>query len=158
MSELSHVDNNNNPTMVDVSSKEISQRVATAVGEVWLPENICKLFDGEDINSKKGPVFQTAIIAGVMGIKNTSNLIPFCHQLNIESIKINIELHGQIAKIVATVKNSGKTGVEMEALVGVQIAALTIYDMCKALSQEIEIRNCHLLMKKGGKSDYAKRQ
>ncbi len=154
MKEFTHIDNHNNPTMVDISLKKETIREAIAKTEIWLPKEVhSRLLDGE-IQSKKGPVFQTAIIAGIMAIKNTSTLIPFCHQLNIEDSKVLIEMNGEYAVIECRAKNFGKTGVEMEALVGAQIAALTIYDMCKAFGHEMRINNCRLIKKSGGKSDF----
>jgi cyclic pyranopterin phosphate synthase len=151
---LTHVDENNNPKMVDVSHKEETKRYAHAKCEVYLPAEIASKFNGNELILKKGPVFQTAIIAGTMALKQTVALIPFCHQINIEGSRIDIELKENIAQINCTVKCHGKTGVEMEALMGAQIAALTIYDMCKALSHNIVIENLHLVEKKGGKSDF----
>lgn len=154
MKEFSHVDKNNNPCMVDVSDKKETSRFAHARTEVWLPKIIRDEFIDGDIVSKKGPVFQTAIISGIMALKKTSELIPFCHQLNIEGSKIEINLVGENAVIDCRVKTFGKTGVEMEALMGAQISALTIYDMCKAFGHEMIIRNGRLIEKKGGKSDF----
>lgn len=152
---LTHIDKENLPTMVDVSDKDVSQRIACARSIVELPKSIQDCFNGKDIICKKGPVFETAIIAGTMGVKKTSDLIPFCHPLQLEGIKVKVELNrdGNV-EINCTVKNSGKTGVEMEALTGAQIAALTIYDMCKAMSQEIVIKEARLISKTGGKTDY----
>lgn len=154
--QLSHIDHNQLPTMVDVSHKKETERTARAQSKVWLPENIRELFQMDsnhksELHTKKGPVFQTAIIAGTMAAKKTHDLIPFCHPLNLESIKFDLQLKGEYALIECQVKMTGKTGVEMEALTGVQVAALTIYDMCKALSHEIRIEDCRLLEKKGGK-------
>ena len=152
---FSHVDNTNNPTMVDVSEKKETRRIAHAKGYVKLTKEIMRNFKDGEISSKKGPVFQTAIIAGTMGVKKTSDLIPFCHQLNIDSIKFEInKVDEERVSIDCKTINSGKTGVEMEALTGVNIAALTIYDMCKALSHDIEIEQIFLVEKSGGKSDY----
>ena len=153
MKEFSHVDNNNNPCMVDVSEKNETSRFALARTEVWLPLIVREQFKDGDIQSKKGPVFQTAIIAGTMALKRTSELIPFCHQLNIEGSKVEISLIGEHAVIDCSVKTFGKTGVEMEALLGAQLAALTIYDMCKAFGHDMKIQNGRLIEKKGGKSD-----
>ncbi len=157
MEGFSHIDQNNNPCMVDVSDKKETRRYALAYSEVWLPQIIRDQFSDGEIKTKKGPVFQTAIIAGTMALKKTAELIPFCHQINIEGSKVEIKLEGELAIIECRVKNTGKTGVEMEALVGAQIAALTIYDMCKALGHDMEIRNCRLIKKTGGKSDYEKK-
>ena len=156
MSQFTHINEAGEPCMVDVSDKTITSRTAVARSEVWLPKVIRDQFCDGDIISKKGPVFQTAIIAATMGLKKTSELIPFCHQINIEGSKVDIELVGECAVIECLCKTSGKTGVEMEALMGAQIAALTIYDMCKAFGHEMKIQNCHLVKKTGGKSDFQK--
>ncbi len=154
MKDFNHIDRKNNPCMVDISEKEDTARYALARTKVLLPEIVIEKFVDNDIRSKKGPVFQTSIIAGTSALKQTSNLIPFCHQINIESSNIDITLEGRYAIVECSVKAFGKTGVEMEALMGAQIAALTIYDMCKAFSHSIEIQNCYLVKKSGGKSDY----
>jgi len=109
-----------------------------------------------DIRTKKGPVFDTARLAGIMGVKKTSELIPLCHPLSLNRIDVDIELRGSAAVIDCTVGCTGKTGVEMEALTGASIAALTIYDMCKALTHDIVIGPTELIAKSGGKSDYVK--
>ena len=112
---------------------------------------------GNDIQTKKGPVFQTAIVAGTMAAKQTATLIPFCHPLALENCKFTIEpLNGKEVIITCTVTITGKTGVEMEALTGASVAALTIYDMCKALTQEMVIRETKLISKTGGKHDYTR--
>ncbi len=153
--ELTHLDSNNQPTMVDVSDKNVTTRLAVAETTVKLPENIKKMFQNGDIQSKKGPVFQTAIIAGVMAAKKTHELIPFCHPIAIENCKINIQSdHNQDVVIRCECKINSKTGVEMEALTGASVAALTIYDMCKAMSHNITICETKLISKTGGKSTY----
>lgn len=154
MKEFSHVDKKNNPCMVDVSDKTETARYALARTEISLPQVVRDQFVDGEINSKKGPVFQTAIIAGTMALKQTAQLIPFCHQLNIEGSKVEIKLEGESAIIDCSVKTFGKTGVEMEALMGAQVAALTIYDMCKAFGHDMEIGKGRLIEKTGGKSDY----
>ena len=151
---FTHIDDENNPTMVDVTGKNISKRVAKAVAIVCLPDKIAQLMSEGEIVSKKGPVLATARIAGTMAVKKTSELIPFCHAIPIESIHFEIELKEHRLEIICCVKTIYRTGVEMEALLGVQIAALTVYDMCKALSHEIVIEECKLLHKSGGKNDY----
>lgn len=151
---LSHIDESNKASMVDVSSKEITTRVATAEAQVTVNEAVAAQFDGTDLVSKKGPVFQTAILAGVMGAKQTSNLIPLCHPLPLDSVKIDITFADRTATIRCNAKTTGKTGVEMEALTGVSIAALTLHDMCKALDPAIVISQIRLLEKTGGKSDF----
>ncbi len=159
MNKLSHVDNQGNPAMVDVSDKKVSSRTAKAEARVRLGEEIISLLKGNELYTKKGPVFQTAIIAGVMAAKKTHELIPFCHPLGLENCKISIDVDQyQDLVIVCECKVSGKTGIEMEALTGASVAALTIYDMCKALSHEIIIGETKLLSKSGGKSTYVLNQ
>jgi cyclic pyranopterin phosphate synthase len=149
---LTHVDKNNLPTMVDVTGKEISARTAAAESVVILPEIFRAHFEGQELHLKKGPVFNTAIIAGTMAVKKTYELIPFCHQIPVESCKFTITADENLrVKITCTVKTTYKTGVEMEALHGAMTAALTIYDMCKALSHDIVIGPTKLLAKTGGK-------
>jgi len=151
---LTHVDANSNPTMVDVGDKQITKRTATAESRVRFPKQVATTLRDQQFVTKKGPVFHTAIIAGTQAAKRTHELIPFCHPLGIESCKLNIELQGDEAVIQCTVSLHHKTGVEMEALTGASIAALTIYDMCKALSHDIVIADTRLLHKSGGKSDF----
>ena len=153
--ELSHLNKQNQPTMVDVGDKAVTERHAHAQAKVFLPADVRAAIENGDINSPKGPVFQTAIIAGTMGAKKTHDLIPFCHPLGIESCKFHIEMNDEGAAVIdCRVRVTHKTGVEMEALTGASIAALTIYDMCKALSHDMEIGEVKLLHKTGGKSDY----
>jgi cyclic pyranopterin phosphate synthase len=152
MSSFSHIDAQNRPTMVDVGDKSASKRSATAESRVVFPAAVAAALREQGFNTAKGPVFQTAIIAGVMAAKKTYELIPFCHPLPIENCKIEIELQGDAAVIRCTVSVHHKTGVEMEALTGASVAALTIYDMCKALSHAIEIGPTCLLAKSGGRS------
>jgi len=140
--------------MVDVSDKSVSLREAHARSCVELPDVVLAEVDGDEIATKKGPVFATAIIAGVMAAKKTHELIPFCHPLGLTSCKIAIEIHDNVAVIDCRCKVTHKTGVEMEALTGASIAALTIYDMLKALSHDIIIRDTRLLAKSGGKQDF----
>ena len=154
MNDITHIDQQNNPTMVDVSAKKITKRTAMATSTVIFPEKVKNYFQNNELVTKKGPVYQTAIIAGVMAAKKTHELIPFCHPISIENCKINIITNQQgNAQITCTVSLHHKTGVEMEALTGASIAALTIYDMCKALSHNIEITATKLIKKTGGKSD-----
>ena len=155
MSKLSHVDKQNRPQMVDVSGKTASEREAVARCIVHLPDNVHQAIDGDEISSKKGPVFATAIIAGVMAAKKTHELIPFCHPLGLENCDVSIRIDGKDAVIECRCKVHHRTGVEMEALTGASVAALTIYDMCKALSHDIVIGETRLLAKSGGKNDYA---
>lgn len=157
MSSFTHVDEKNNPCMVNVEQKDITVRQATAQSIVNLPPEVLSHFSNNDINSPKGPVFHTAIIAGTMAVKKTHELIPFCHPLNIEGCRFDIKLNEEQKVVIkCTVSLSGKTGVEMEALTGASVAALTIYDMCKAFSKKIVIEQTELLEKSGGKSDFRK--
>ena len=151
---LSHVDAAGRPTMVDVGDKAITKRVAIAESRVRFPANVAQELRSQGFSTSKGPVFQTAIIAGVMGAKRTHELIPFCHPLGLENCKIAIDMEGDEAVIRCTASVTGKTGVEMEALTGASVAALTIYDMCKALSHEITIGPTRLIEKSGGRSGH----
>lgn len=153
MPPFTHIDPAANPTMVDVGDKTITKRVAVAESRVQFPAAVANALREQGFNTSKGPVFQTAIIAGVMGAKRTHELIPFCHPLGIENCKIDIDMQGDSAAIRCTVSLHHKTGVEMEALTGASIAALTIYDMCKALSHDIVIAETRLVEKVGGKKD-----
>ena len=157
MGKLSHIDDANQPTMVDVGDKTATDREARARTIVNLPPSVLAALDGEEIETKKGPVFSTAIIAGVMAAKKTHELIPFCHPLGLENCKITIVIggvDGDQAIINCTCRVHHKTGVEMEALTGASVAALTIYDMCKALSHDIVIGETRLMSKTGGKQDF----
>lgn len=151
--KFTHIDNHNNPTMVDVSEKANTTRIAVARAVVFLPDEIANLIDKKgELTLKKGPVMQTAIIAGTIAVKKTSELIPFCHPLLVTGTKIKINpIDKNNFEILCSVKVEGKTGVEMEALTGATITALTIYDMCKALSHQIRIESTQLLSKSGGK-------
>ena len=140
--------------MVDVSEKTSTAREARARSVVHLPADVLAALDEGEITTRKGPVFATAIVAGVMAAKKTHELIPFCHPLGLENCSIDIEMSGQDALIECRCKVHHKTGVEMEALTGATVAALTIYDMCKALSHDIVIGETRLLSKTGGKQDY----
>lgn len=154
---LSHINAENLPTMVDVGDKTITRREAEAMSCVSLPAKVlAALNPAGELISPKGPVFQTAIIAGTMAAKRTHELIPFCHPLPLEHIAFEIQLKTEEpahVQIYCRVRVNHKTGVEMEALTGASIAALTVYDMCKALSQEMVIFETRLLSKKGGKHD-----
>ena len=151
---FSHVDEHARPTMVDVSEKTAGFRSAVAESRVRFPSVVTAKLLETGLRSAKGPVFDTAIIAGVMAAKRTHELIPFCHPLGIENCKITIELEGDSAVVRCSVSVHNKTGVEMEALTGASVAALTIYDMCKALSHDMVIGDTRLLSKEGGKSGY----
>lgn len=154
MGKLSHIDDAGRPTMVDVGDKAATERTATARSIVHLPPEVLAALDGDEIVAKKGPVFATAIIAGVMAAKKTHELIPFCHPLGLDSCKIDIAVAAETAVIECRCRVHHKTGVEMEALTGASVAALTIYDMCKALSHNIVIGETRLLAKTGGKQDF----
>jgi cyclic pyranopterin phosphate synthase len=154
MSTLTHVASDGSPTMVDVSAKAVTLRTATAESRVRFPAATARTLREAGFATKKGPVFHTAIVAGVMAAKRTHELIPFCHPLGLERCDVTIEMDGeQVAVVRCTVSVQHKTGVEMEALTGASVAALTIYDMCKALSHEIVIAETRLLEKQGGKRD-----
>ena len=151
---LSHVNDKNQPGTVDVSEKAVTKRYAHARSIVVLPQDVAQLFRDGDIETKKGPVFRTAILAGIMAAKKTSDLIPLCHPLGLENCDVDIALDGNEVVIDCRVTLHHKTGVEMEALTGASVAALTVYDMCKAMSHAIVIRDTRLMEKRGGKSDY----
>jgi cyclic pyranopterin phosphate synthase len=155
VSKLSHIDKCNRPTMVDVSHKKATDRTAHARTIVEFPADVAGRFSGGDIETAKGPVFVTAIIAGVMAAKRTHELIPFCHPLGLDNCKITIELDEKKRVVIdCHCKVHHRTGVEMEALTGASVAALTVYDMCKALSHEITISQTRLISKTGGKHEY----
>jgi cyclic pyranopterin phosphate synthase len=153
MTELTHVDAQGRPTMVDVSAKTVTLRTAVAESRVRFPAAVARTLRNADFTTSKGPVFHTAIVAGVMAAKRTHELIPFCHPLGLERCDVVIDMHDDEAVVRCTVALHHKTGVEMEALTGASIAALTIYDMCKALSHEIVIAETRLIEKQGGKRD-----
>jgi cyclic pyranopterin phosphate synthase len=152
---FSHLDGDQRPTMVDVSDKSATRRTAVAEARVRFPPAVAAALRDSGLRSPKGPVFDTAIIAGVMGAKKTHELIPFCHPLGLEKCSITIEMDGDSALVRCSVSVHHKTGVEMEALTGASIAALTIYDMCKALSHDIVISETRLIAKDGGRSTYS---
>ena len=155
---LTHLDSDNRPAMVDVGGKEVTHRVAVAEARVILPPNVAEALRESGHRTKKGPVFDTAIIAGVMAAKRTHELIPFCHPLGIDNCAVEIEaLAGGTIVIRCRVSVHHKTGVEMEALTGASVAALTVYDMCKALSHDIRIESVQLVEKTGGKQDFKRK-
>jgi cyclic pyranopterin phosphate synthase len=155
VSKLSHIDTENRPAMVDVGSKAVSLREAHARSIVEFPDNVANRFVDGDIRTAKGPVFTTAIIAGVMAAKKTHELIPFCHPMGLDNCDIQISMDSTMRAVIdCRCKVTHKTGVEMEALTGASVAALTIYDMCKALSHDIVIRETRLMSKSGGKKDF----
>ena len=154
MSNFSHLNENNNPKMVNVSDKKITKRTAIAKATMFLGKEIIAHFNNEELITKKGPVFQTAIISGIQGVKKTSEIIPMCHPLLINGVDININvINSEHIEVLCEVNIEGKTGVEMEALTGVSATCLTIYDMCKSICQDIIIKEVKLLKKTGGKSD-----
>lgn len=152
--QLTHVDEQGKASMVDVGGKRDSERTATASGRIFVGKEILEMIRANAI--KKGDVLSVARISGIMGAKRTAEIIPLCHNIPLSSIKVDARLDEdrQEVEVWATVKCSGKTGVEMEALVAVSTALLTIYDMCKAVSQQMEIGSVRLVEKRGGKSDY----
>jgi cyclic pyranopterin monophosphate synthase len=153
--KFTHLDESNKPTMVNVGEKTPTQRLARARARVWLGEDILSQLEAGDMHSPKGPVFQTAIIAGVMAAKKTGELIPLCHPIGMENCQIDIRVNeNREVEIHCTASVTAKTGIEMEALTGASIAALTIYDMCKAFSQNIIIKEIRLVEKRGGKTDF----
>ncbi len=149
---VSHLDKRNNPIMVDIGGKEITHRTAEAEGEVVFDKITFKKI--EKLKSKKGSIKNISIVAGIMGAKETSKLIPLCHNIPIDSVKVEITKNAKKNTLIvnAKVKTNSKTGVEIEALTAVSISCLTIYDMCKYLNKSIKIKNIKLISKKGGKS------
>ncbi len=155
LNELTHLDHNDRPQMVDVSDKAITTRTATASCIVQLGTELMHDFHNGDLVTKKGSVLQTATIAGIMGAKRTPDLIPMCHPIGLEKVNIDISPEGESSlKVSCTCKITSKTGVEMEALTGASTAALTIYDMCKSKNPSIVISQLQLVEKRGGKSDF----
>jgi len=155
MNNFTHLNEKGLPAMVDVSEKKVSLRTATARSIIVMPAEVIEKFTDRDIHSKKGPVFQTAIIAGIMASKKTGELIPLCHPLGLDNCKIDIHINAQQEIVIdCTTSITAKTGIELEALVGASIAALTVYDMCKALSHDIIIKETKLMEKTGGKRDF----
>jgi len=152
MNKLSHIDASNHPRMVDVGAKAVTARTAVAEAVVRFPKDVADVLREGGMRSKKGPVIDTAIVAGTMAAKRTHELIPFCHPLAIERCRIEADFVSETELAIrCEVAITHKTGVEMEALTGASVAALTIYDMCKALSHEIVIEHVRLLEKSGGK-------
>ncbi len=149
---VSHLDKKNNPIMVNVGNKDISKRIAEAEGEIVFDKLTYKKI--ENLKSKKGSIKNIAIVAGIMGAKETSRIIPLCHNIPIDSVNVEITKNANMnsLKVYANVQTSSKTGVEMEALTAVAVSCLTIYDMCKYLNKSIKIKNIKLVSKKVGKS------
>ena len=155
MGEFSHFDENGYPAMSDVGGKSGSFRLAVAESTVSMPEQVLTRLRENGMQTVKGSVFQTAILAGIMAAKKTGDLIPLCHPLGLDNCEIQLDIVGNTDIVITcTASLTAKTGVEMEALVGASIAALTVYDMCKALSHDIVVRETRLMKKKGGKRDF----
>ena len=153
--EFSHLDKRGNARVVDISKKRKSLRYAKAQATVWLSKKILKMIKNDEF--KKGNVINVARIAGIMGAKQTSTLIPLCHNITLDSSEINFRILEEELEIVSIVQSEEKTGVEMEALTAVTISALTIYDMVKGIDKSVYIKEIFLLQKKGGKTgDYTK--
>jgi len=153
--KFTHLDKSGKANMVDVGDKKTSKRMARAQAVVKVSSEILGIFERDDLQTKKGPVFQTAIIAGIMASKKTSELIPLCHPLSLDQCNLSIQINDEnLIEVIAEASISGKTGVEMEALTAASVAALTIYDMCKSYGHDIIIQQIKLLEKSGGKSDF----
>jgi len=153
--KLTHINEKNNPKMVDVGEKNITKRIAIASGKIRMQKSTLKAILEE--KTKKGAVLQTAIIAAIMGSKKTSELIPMCHNILIDGVDVDIEILEDGFKLIVTAKTTSKTGIEMEALTAVSIGLLTIYDMAKAIDRAMEIYDIRLEYKSGGKSGEFKR-
>jgi cyclic pyranopterin monophosphate synthase len=152
--QLTHIDPSGRPAMVDVSAKPVTTRIAVAATRVRFPEEVANLLRQNAMRSAKGSIADTAIIAGTLAVKRTHELIPFCHPLPIDGCRFAIDWSDtRTLEIICEVRTTHRTGVEMEALTGVSVAALTLYDMCKALSHAIVIGPTKLLGKRGGKRD-----
>ena len=157
--EFTHLDSAGNPAMVDVGGKPATQRTARARAVVVLGDEIMDELENEEIQTKKGPVFQTAILAGIMASKKTGELIPLCHPLGLDNCRVDIQVNEEREVVIdCTARVTAKTGVEMEALTGAAVAALTVYDMCKAFSHDIVIKEVKLMEKTGGKRDFRREE
>ena len=155
MKDFSHITDKNQPKMVDVGHKKITKRSALASARMFVGQEVISRLNNDELHTKKGPVFQTAIVAGIQAVKKTSDLIPMCHPLLIDGVEITVkESDAACLEILCRVGISGKTGVEMEALTGASVTALTIYDMCKSISKDMQILELRLVEKTGGKSDF----
>lgn len=153
--QFSHIDESGDPNMVNVSDKVVSKRVAKAQCKVIMPREVIAELTKSNVVTKKGAVFQTAIIAGIMAAKKTGELIPLCHPIGLDDCNIDISINEQNEIVVnSRASIAAKTGIEMEAMMAVSVAALTIYDMCKALSHNIIITDIKLMEKTGGKKDF----
>jgi len=156
MDPFTHLDAQGHPAMVDVGDKPITARRALAEARVTLPPEVAARFDGRELDSPKGPVLHTAILAGVQAAKKTGELIPLCHPLALERVRVTIDVEsgaqgGTVARVRCEAALHGRTGVEMEALTGAAVAALTLVDMCKALRHDLVIDGLRLLEKEGGR-------
>jgi cyclic pyranopterin phosphate synthase len=152
--DLTHVDDAGKPAMVDISGKSVTPRSATAECFVAFPPDVADLLRAGDLRTRKGAVIDTAVVAGTLAVKRTAELIPFCHPLPIHGIDFEVDWDDEVSlRIACSVRTEHRTGVEMEALTGATIAALTVYDMCKALSHEIVLREARLVAKRGGRRD-----
>jgi cyclic pyranopterin phosphate synthase len=156
--KLSHVDEAGLPKMVDVSGKAVTLRTAKAQALIDVGDEILNLISDDELVTKKGPVFQTAIIAGVQAAKKTSGLIPFCHPVGLDDCQVKITVKNKRIVVNTTAVVTARTGVEMEALTAASVAALTVYDMCKALSHDIIIGEIKLLEKTGGKKNFKRKE
>ena len=157
MTDFSHINKKNQPKMVDVSEKNITKRTAIARATMFLGTEVISHFENDELTTKKGPVFQTAIVSGIQAVKKTSEIIPMCHPFLINGVNIDINiLDNENIEVLCKVTIEGKTGVEMEALTGASGTCLTIYDMCKSISQNMVIQEVKLMEKTGGKSDVFK--
>ena len=154
---INHLNKKNKPSIVDISKKQVTSRSAIAQGKITFTEKLFKKI--QKIQTKKGEISSIAIIAGILGAKKTSELIPLCHNIGIDNVDIKIQTCKKDFSLIikAIVKSSGKTGVEMEALMAVSIASLTVYDMCKNLDKSIIIKEIRLISKNGGKSDFLRK-
>jgi cyclic pyranopterin phosphate synthase len=151
---LTHLDDEGRPAMVDVSAKPVTARAASASCQVQFPADVAAQLHANGLRSAKGGIVDTAIIAGTLAVKRTHELIPFCHPLPIDGCRLTIAWQDQDSLLIeCTVKTTHRTGVEMEALTGATVAALTVYDMCKALSHDIVLGPAQLTGKRGGKRD-----
>ena len=159
MSQFTHLDQEGNPNMVNVGEKAVTRRMARARSVVVLGDEIMDQLEQEELHTKKGPVFQTAILAGIMASKKTGELIPLCHPLSLDNCDVEIHVNEAREVIIdCTARVTAKTGVEMEALTGATVAALTVYDMCKAFSHDILIKETKLMEKQGGKRDFKRQE
>jgi cyclic pyranopterin monophosphate synthase len=155
MSQFTHLDTEGNPNMVNVGEKSVTKRMARARSIVVLGEEIMDQLEEGELQTPKGPVFQTAILAGIMASKKTGELIPLCHPLGLDNCEVDIHINDKREVVIdCTARITAKTGVEMEALTGATVAALTVYDMCKAFSHDIRIKETCLMEKQGGKRDF----